>query len=544
MKKVIILVCFLIVLSGIGIVSAETLTGTLADSNYTQSTYTITGSGTSNAVDSLTVNNIEYSTGLFSLVLWPTTKGSFDADAPAGSTIQFTAHLENGTQIGAGTFGYQRLWEGSTEVPGYLWAQFSSWNNEGLTGDKRVNFNFTPGSGFTYNASFNGEPGFLSSTGQIGFGQGGGAVNKRFGQYYLTRTSDFSNSYSVTKDSEFTAYITGTITKGPNSGSRAYIINAETNQTITNELTVNTNTYNFTAPVHSIRIALYDSFLSWHNSSALFTNGTIPATPTVTPTGVPTIAPGYIRTTVKTIEGTTGNEIHGSNIFLKDVETGTWSNSTSDGDGSHYIDTLPYHTINAYATFTAFEDHYSDAQALALPTGYYGGFTYYLSMYPVGLDPGAGNVNLFVTATEADPPYDIIRSASVTVSYGTSTQGGNTGTTGTEVFVVPNQTVCTVTASKAGYYGANTIVNSGTGTSATATVLLSKMTVTTVPTSTIPPGGVTPVITADPNDPDITGNTNAKGQEMMNWLAMNGMDLVQLCFLVTVLGLLGIRLGK
>lgn len=547
-KIILILVCFLIVLSGIGIVTAETLTGTLADSNYTQSIYSITGgSGTNTALNSLTVNNIEYSTGLFSLVLWPATKGSFDGDAPPGSTIQFTAHLENGTQIGAGTLGYQRLWSGTTEQPGYVWAQFTSWNNEGLTGDKRVNFNFTPGSGSIYNASFYGENGFLPTTGQIGFGLGGGVVNKKFGQYYMTRTSDFSNSYSVTKSSSTTALITGTITKGEGSGSRVYVINAENNQTITNEYTVNTNTFNFTAPVHSIRISLYDSFMAWHNSSALFSNGTIPAptvTPTVTPTGVPTIAPGYVRTTVKTIDGTSGNEIHGSNIFLKDVEGDIWSNSTSDGDGSHYIDTLPYHTINAYGTFTVFADHYSDASALGLPTGYYGGFTYYLSMFPPAMDPGDGNVNLYVSTREADT-YNIIRDASVTVSIaGSSTQGGNTGSTGTETFVVPNQTVINIAASKPGYIGSNTVINSGTGTSASATVYLTAQTVTPTVTRTVAPGEITVRPTVDPHDPSITGSTNAKGQEIMNWLAMNGMDLVQLCFMVTVLALLGVKLGK
>ena len=74
---------------------------------------------------------------------------------------------------------------------------------------------------------------------------------------------------------------------------------------------------------------------------------------------------------------------------------------------------------------------------------------------------------------------------------------------------------------------------------------LSKATVTAAPTSTIPPGGVTPVITQDPNDPSLRGgDTSLKAQEMMNWIAMNGMTLVQLCFLVTVLALMGVKLGK
>jgi hypothetical protein len=74
---------------------------------------------------------------------------------------------------------------------------------------------------------------------------------------------------------------------------------------------------------------------------------------------------------------------------------------------------------------------------------------------------------------------------------------------------------------------------------------LSKLTVTPTITATPLPGEVTPRPTTDPNDPSLHGgDTSLKAQEMMNWLAMNGMDLVQLCFLVTVLALLGVKFGK
>ena len=71
-----------------------------------------------------------------------------------------------------------------------------------------------------------------------------------------------------------------------------------------------------------------------------------------------------------------------------------------------------------------------------------------------------------------------------------------------------------------------------------------RLVVTTVPTAPTGPGGTTPVH-VDPNDPSFHGgDTSMKAQEMMNWIAMNGMTLVQLCFLVTVFALLGVKLGK
>ena len=105
--------------------------------------------------------------------------------------------------------------------------------------------------------------------------------------------------------------------------------------------------------------------------------------------------------------------------------------------------------------------------------------------------------------------------------------------------VVTNATNYQITGSKSGYLSKTININSGEGPSKTVVVELSKATVTTVPTSTIPPGGVTPAVTPDPaGAPGDAGYSNAKGQEIMDYLASHGMELVSICFVVTILGLL------
>jgi len=541
-KQVLILVCFLVVLSGIGIVNAETVSGTLGSegiTSYNYETLRSTSSG-GQSFKVLFLKNIESIPSPTAFIHFdqPGYLPSYSNASAYSGLINFTLTIDGDVRA-TGQFGYQRSFSGSTEIPGFRYLLFDTWNNTGLSGDKTGSLNWDDGE--LGQVISNGEVGPVTSapTGYMAFG--GITIA---GYQTLNMDITFWNEYAATSPQGLG--IAGVITKtvsGTPYSSRAYIINATSGSVLTSELSTNTNNWNFSVVSQTVKISILSSTGQWFNTSNLFAPAVTP-TPTATPTTAPTIAPGFVRTSVETIDGTTGNTIHGSNIFLYDVEGSTWSNSSSDADGIHYIDTLPYHTINAYGTFTVFAGEYTDASALGLPTGYYGGFTYYLSMFPPALSPGEGNVNLYVTVLDADS-YDIIRDASVQVRLPTgAVQGGSTGSSGTEIFVVPNSTVINIAAAKAGYVGSNTVVNSGAGTTASATVYLHKAVITTTPTSTIPPGGVTPAVTADPNDPSITGSTNAKGQEMLNWLAMNGMDLVQLCFLVTVMALLGIKFGK
>jgi hypothetical protein len=526
-KQVLILICFLIVISGIGIVNAESASGTLGTPGLNSSTWNapyVGGGG--GQLEHIRSGAIQYSEGTTAYILFPSHVFSVDAGAPSGATTPFNVTY-GGVELGNGTMGYQRVFDQSgTEIPGNIWLQFNNYFTNGLSGAKILDLNYNHSAlysltGDGLQAGGDGPNGLFSFTAFTGMYSG---------VHLQNRNTGISVDYSLEKYSDI-GRINGTAIK-TTGASQVYIVDGTTNLPILSDPTVSTNPLLIDVLAQSIKVAVWDG-LTWYNSSVLF-GVPITPTPTVTPTPAPTIAPGYVRTTVKTIDGTTGNEIHGSNIFLYDVEGSTWSNSTSDGDGSHYIDTLPYHTINAYATFTAFADHYSDAEALGLPTGYDGGITYSLSMFPPALSPGEGNVNLYVTVQDADT-YDIIRDASVQVRLPTgAVQGGNTGSSGTEIFVVPNSTVINIAATKAGYVGSNTVINSGAGTTASATVYLHKAVVTTTPTSTIPAGGVTPVITVD------SRTASEKDQAMMDKVRDAGPTLIDLAVAATIIGLLGL----
>jgi len=260
----------------------------------------------------------------------------------------------------------------------------------------------------------------------------------------------------------------------------------------------------------------------------------IPPPPPVNP---PT---GHVRSTFVTIDGVSYATIHGTNIMLYDVENGSWSNSTSDADGIFYIDTLPYHTINAYATFTIFANHYADASIIGAVTGN-SGLDHAIYMWPPGLPPGPGNINLYIPVVDADTTY-AIGSVGVQVELPSGAIIGDiTGPGGdAAVFVVPNNTIIKARASKTGYGPVTELFNSGEVTPKTKTLSMYRLVVTPVPTATPGPGGTTPVY-VDPNDPSLHGgDTSLKAQEMMNWIAMNGMTLVQLCFLACIFGAVGL----
>jgi hypothetical protein len=279
--------------------------------------------------------------------------------------------------------------------------------------------------------------------------------------------------------------------------------------------------------------------LVWANTTLLFTA----VVPTVTPTPTTTIPAGYVRNNLYVWDQNDA-QISGADVDVLDVEAGTWTNHTADADGWITIDTLPYHTVDIYAHYPT-SNIYLPNEILGLETGYYGGHNWVLVLYPYTTTP-AGFVTLYINTRNYDGKA-VLTGVNLQIKNlvtGAIT-GESTGSTDSVSTVVTNATNYQITGSKSGYLSKTLVVNSGEGPSKTVVVELSKATVTTAPTSTIPPGGVTPVITVDPSDPSLHGgDTSLKAQEMMNWLAMNGMMLVQLCFLVTVFALLGIKFGK
>lgn len=537
---------------GIGIVSAETLTGSLGGSQWNSTNYhAVHLGGGSGLLKALYIQNIEYSSGLVATSNWQT--GSFDSGAPVGATTPITIYLgygadnlsHTGRVIATGTMGYQRLFTGSpaVETTGYSWISLPSneWNVSGLSGDKYLILDYPLGALYNFSISGMGDeqPSGLPSvcywTGaQLLRGEGWMLANfedAAYSDYTISKPSGMGIEGNISKTVSGTAW-----------NSRIFITDI-TDKPISSDNLFNSNDFYVSTNATQIKIAMLSPKGSWYNSSALFSAGTGTPTPTVTPTTAPTIAPGHIRTWVHLLDRE-GNHIHAGNIDIRDVEGSTWTNSTHDTDGIAYIDTLPYHTINIYGSYDIFANEFLSNSLLGQETGYEGGYVYYITLFPYESAAAPGETSLYVEVKDAQThsyiPYAVVQAA-VDGGY---TYSQNTATAGSAVFLVPNSTIVRITASASGYMSGSTVVNSGTGTSYTTSIELSRQVVTATPTSTVPPGGVTPVRTVDPNDPSITGSTNAKGQEMLNWLAMNGMDLVQLCFLVTVMALLGIKFGK
>jgi hypothetical protein len=167
---------------------------------------------------------------------------------------------------------------------------------------------------------------------------------------------------------------------------------------------------------------------------------------------------------------------------------------------------------------------------------------YIVKMFPPAPDPGPGNTNLFVQAWDEHGLSLPGVTVTETISGGATTIQV-TDSAGLTRFVVPNNTMIYLTGKKTGYQTVTKSVQVGPGTSKFVSLSLLTATVTTSPTRTPNPGETTPRPTYDPDDPANTGNTNAKAQGMMNWLAMNGLSLVQLCFLITILALIGVKFG-
>ena len=263
----------------------------------------------------------------------------------------------------------------------------------------------------------------------------------------------------------------------------------------------------------------------------------------VTQNCIGSIASGYIRTFAY-IWDRSGNMIHGADISMKDVQAGAWSNYTSDADGIGCIDTLPSHTVDIYGAFTIFPNQFLPNSFLGAETGTVGNERYFVTLFPFESLASAGNTSLYVQVKDAQTKYFIPYAVVQAKVTGGATYSQSTANAGSAVFIVPNNTIIKLSASAAGYSSGSATINSGTGNVTITTIELYKGYVTATPTTTIPPGGITPAVTPDPHDPAITGSTTAKGQDMLNWLAMNGMGLVQLCFFITICALLGIKFGK
>jgi hypothetical protein len=543
-KLNIMIIAFLALVSCmIAPVCAETLTGTLGSTSQNQTAYVLGHSGEaweSTGLMGVLVNNIEFSPGTLSLIRFDNGfKPNYGAGLLDGNTTTFEGKI--GTDvICTGTMGYQRLfdnaWPTPNELDGYQYITFDTWNVSAYTGTQTIAFTYDPWelTGLTVSRANTGSV----PSGSISLGTNYGYFP--IGSYLITKDVNFLNEYTATKPAG--AGISGTVTKlvgGILYNSRAYITDGSTGASLTSQGTMTSVAFNFSVPAESIGVNVQDSSLNWWNSSILFAA----TVPTVTPTPTTTIPAGYVRNNLY-IWDQNDAQISGADIDVLDVEAATWTNRTADADGWITIDTLPYHTVNIYAHYPT-SNIYLPNEILGLETGYYGGHNWVLVLYPYVSTP-SGYVTLYINTRNYDTKA-VLTGVNLQIKnlVTGATTGESTGSTDSASTVVTNATNYQITGSKAGYLSKTVVINSGEAASKTVVLELSKATVTTAPTSTIPPGGVTPVITVDPSDPSLHGgDTSMKAQEMMNWLAMNGMMLVQLCFLVTVFALLGIKFGK
>lgn len=522
--------------TGIGTVSAETLTGTLTSAGSfvsEQTNFSVnTGANGPWAYPAMHITNIEYTAGTATLIHFDSpgyiTTYYGEAATNPGLTKPFTASI-SGTEVGHGTMGYQRLYSGTpaTEIAGYQYLIFDEWNVTGRTGTVEVNINYNTTDWYMNPSGYSGilgdhPTGYFQWGGSWHSGSWQGGTN---GNVLVNKNTPFSNDYSVTKPAGL--MIQGNVTKGE-YGSRVYVINADTGAVVASESTVNTNPYYFDVFAGSIRLSLFSSGGSWFNTSNLFTGTTTP-TPTPTPSPGATIAPGYVRTTVN-VRDRSGAMIHGVNIQMKDTG-GTWSNSTADADAIHFIDTLPGHTINMYADFDIFANEFLPGSLLTQTAG----STYYLTLDPYESGATEGNVSLYVEVKEPSGSFIPYANVQIFLPNGYS-YSGSTANMGSKVFLVPNDTQIRATGTASGYLPATIIGNSGSGGSTTMTITLDRQVVTTAPTSTIPPGGVTPAVTVD------TRSVNQKDMDMMGQIRTAGPDLIDLAIAVTMISLLGLMM--
>jgi PKD repeat protein len=276
---------------------------------------------------------------------------------------------------------------------------------------------------------------------------------------------------------------------------------------------------------------------SWYNRSD-YVEISLNASPMTPETPIPD---GYIRSKAQCVDAMTSATIQSCSIALHDLEGGAWSNGS--WYGTYFIDTLPGHHINAYGSATG----YTSTSRLNLPAS--SEKMYELLMVPGYAPPAAeGNVVLYIIVNDYDTGAPIPSAQVVVSSSGETTQTKLTGISGQASFEVTNSSLWHITASRSGYQTMTDVVQTSAFGPDVDRIELLKLTVNPTVTGTTLPGELTVRPTVDPRlNPDgsyPSNYGNLKGQDMMNWLATNGMDLVQLCFMVTVLALLGVKLGK
>lgn len=263
--------------------------------------------------------------------------------------------------------------------------------------------------------------------------------------------------------------------------------------------------------------------------------------------------PNYItvenaNTTKKTTcfqayDGITHGMIMGPSLFIYDQQGNNWSNSSSDSDGLHCIDAYEDHLLDGYAT----KSGYNQGQQWDV---YSTGDIYPINLYPSGMigipgdgtpgDPGIGNVNLIVNVYDKNNGNQPVDEATVTVIPPTGGQQTRlTSSSGAAIFVVPNLSAISVTATKSGYSSKSDSITTTIYGPDTLSLGLTRFVATPTPTVTNSLG--TPVTTVIPGCEDPTSSTcyAARDTEMANdvrdWIEI----LIPIAGIMTIMYLLG-----
>ncbi len=545
--------------------AGQTYSGSLAQAGagWAETNYVETSTG-SNGRTYLRVNDIENSGDTVSYFHFDQvgTHASFDSGAPAYASTNFT--LWSGTHLLAtGTIGYQRnfntAWPIPAEIEGYQYLLFNSWNITGLSGDgvwldPEYNHTLVYNMGYGYYGSHD-VGSYPSGTGGFNQWMTGPTTAIQAGTHTWNRNYQFENSYTVEQRDDTLLY--GAVIKnvgGTIYNSRAMVFRADTGALVASESISSGTQFNFTAYPRNIIIGAKDSRgTTWNSSELVFVSPATTTTPTPTPTpatpGTNTtpihdipIPAGYVRTEATCNNGDTGGVINGCDISIYDIQGGAWNNVTGRYDGTWYIDTLPSHTLNMHSYYAG----YSEGYEFGVPTST-GTIitTYRLTMWPSTIAaPDDGYLYLKVIVADLDTK-EFVEGATVSIRDSTGlTQVDTVPYTGNVEFEVPNSSMVYVSASKNGYVTTSkTYTMSAFGlVQDVVRIEMSKKYVTATQTPVANRTTVDPAGTPDPSG-GSSAYSAAKGQNMMDYLAANGMDLVQLCFLVTILGLMGIKLG-
>lgn len=285
--------------------SAEFLEGNLTgDEEWTSYNYAYNIVNAGGPVDRIGIYAIETTVGAQTLIHYdpPNNPGTYASGAPLGYSGEpfIWQDVATGQIVAEGTFGYQRFfntaWPTPTEIGGYQYWIFNTWNITGLSGS--VALNQTMNNTYHYNSTALQNAGVCvgcPTAGVPSFYTFSGITYYMSGNYTFNKDTPFYNSYNATKPSGIG--ITGYVVKHLPGGSvlynsRAYIVDGVSNHPLTSESVVSDDDYYFAVPNQTIKICVLSSNMDWYNTTMLFN-----VTGTVTPTSTPIAGAVYTMTT-------------------------------------------------------------------------------------------------------------------------------------------------------------------------------------------------------------------------------------------------------